>query len=128
MPAKKKTPEPATDGIVWRTTYTGPGAAPSGTPIRIGIRDLSVQRLREAKAFFGERYGIPSEYLRLLLLNECDAVAVAVWIGLQKAGRPVQDPRELDFNLDEHFEPLEDPQPAAGESKPDPTPASETAA
>lgn len=121
MAARRKKQEDANDGVLWRTKYTGPGAATGGTPIRISLRDLSVQRLLQCKQWFGESYGIPTEFLRLLAMNEAAAVMCAVWIGLQKAGRPADDARQLDFNLEDDFEALEDPQPPAEEKKDPPT-------
>lgn len=123
MASKKTAQQPdANDGVFWRTLF-------KGIPIRLELRDLSVQRLRQAKQYFGEQYAIPSELIRLLLLGEADAMTIAVWIGLQKAkkwpirqdGRDIEDPRHLDFNLDEDFEALEDPQPPAPEKKDRPT-------
>lgn len=110
MAARKKKPEAPSDGVIWRTTFRG-------TPIRLTMRDLTVQRLIQFKAWFGEQYAIPTEFLRLLFLNEAAAVMCAVWIGLAKAGKPVEDARELDFNLDEDFEALEDIQPTKEKEK-----------
>jgi hypothetical protein len=87
------------------------------TPIRLSLTDLTSGRLREMKHMFGESYGIPTEFIGLLLRGEVDALACAVWIGQQKAGKPVDDPRELDFNLDEDFQPLVDPEPAKPKGK-----------
>ena len=126
MAARKKQPSAPTDGTFWRTTYTGPGSATGGTPMRIGLRDLSVQRLAQCSDWFGEAYGIPNEFIRRLMINEAKATMCAVWIGLQKAGRPVEDPRHLDFNFDEHFVALEDPQPPAKEKSGPPTEAETT--
>lgn len=122
---KKKKDDPVEDGVLFRTKYIGPGAAPSGTPIRLEYKDLSVQRLLQLKAWFGEDYGIPNQLIRLIILNEGAAMMALVWIGLQKAGRAVGDARELDFNTYEHFEALEDVQPKAGEKVP-PTSDTET--
>lgn len=96
--------EKATDDILFRTRY-------KGTPIRLELRDLTVQRLRQLKQWFGEPYGIPTELMRRMLLQECDGLTAAVWIGLQKAKKPVGDARDLDFNLEDDFEKLEDVQP-----------------
>lgn len=112
MATAKTRQQPVTDGFFWRTCF-------KGVAMRLELRDLSNQRLREAKHLFGEQYAIPTELIRLLLLREMDAVTVAVWIGLQKAkkwpfkqdGQEIDDPRHLDFNLDDDFEALEDPQP-----------------
>jgi len=94
-----------------------------GTPLRISLADLTAQRLRQMKAWFGEAYGIPTEFISLLLRGEVDAMACAVWIGLQKAGKPVEHPAEIDFNLESDFEKLEDPKPPAkGKGKGNPTP------
>lgn len=107
----------------WRTTFRG-------TAIRISLADLTAQRLRQMKAWFGEAYGIPTEFISLLLRGEVDAMACALWIGLQKAGKPVDHPAELDFNIETDFEKLEDPAPAKGKGKgkkgEDPTPESPT--
>lgn len=121
MAARKKAPEPVNDGIFWRTLYKGPGSAPDGTPMRLGLKDLSVQRLLQLASWFGDDYGIPNEFIRRLMLNEARATMGAVWIGLQIAKRAVPDARELDFNYDEHFEHLEDVQPEAKEKKAPPT-------
>lgn len=118
---KQKAPEPATDGVLWRTNYTGPGAAPGGTPMRIELKDLTVQRLLQMKQWFGDDYAIPNQFIFRLVQQEAAATMCAVWIGLQKAKRAVADARELDFNFDEHFEALEDVQPADEEKKAPPT-------
>ena len=120
--AQRKKPAPAsTDGVLWRTKFRG-------TPIRLTFADLTVQRLRQMKQWFGESYGIPTEFMRLLFLNEVDAVTCGVWIGLQKARKPVDDPRDLDFNLSDDFETLEDVQPPEGEAKKNPPTAAEATA
>lgn len=95
--------------------------------IRLGINDLSNQRMREMKARFGAEYGIPTEFIGLLLRGDMDAIACAIWIGQQKAGGNVEDPSSMDFTLDD-FEPLEDPKPKAGKGKKaaDPTKATGT--
>lgn len=125
MPAKKK-PEARTDGVIWATTYKGPGAATGGTPIRLSLADLTMQRMLQLEAWFGEACGTPAELIRLILTTNVKGMMAAVWIGLQKAGRGVEDARTLDFNLDEHFEALEDPQPPAKEKKADPPTVEET--
>ena len=79
--------------------------------IRLELNDLSNQRLREMKARFGPEYGIPTEFIGLLLRGDMDAVSCAIWIGQQKAGVEVEDLMAIDFTLDD-FEPLEDPKPA----------------
>ena len=114
----------------WRTRFRG-------TAIRISLADLTASRLRQMKAWFGSDYGIPNEFIALLLRGEVDAMACALWIGLQKAGKPVDHPMDLDFNLDEDFEKLEDPPPAKpkgkakkgeGPTEESPTPDSESTA
>lgn len=89
--------------VFWRISY-------KGKPIRLSLADLSLQRLREMKGRFGQPYGIPSEYIALLLRGDMDAVACALWINQQKAGGEIEDPTTMDFTLDD-FEPLEDPKP-----------------
>jgi hypothetical protein len=89
--------------VFWRIAY-------KGKPIRLSLNDLSLQRLREMKSRFGQPYGIPAEYIALLLRGDMDAVACALWINQQKAGGDVEDPTSMDFSLDD-FEPLEDPPP-----------------
>lgn len=79
-----------------------------GTPQSLTINDLSLQRLREMKARFGESYGIPTEYIGLLLRGDFDAIACALWINQQKAGGEVEDPATMDFSLAD-FEKMEDP-------------------
>lgn len=125
--AKRKKPEARTDGLIVSTMYSGPGAAPGGTAIRLEFADLSVQRLLQLEQWFGETCGTPSELVRLIILNNAKGMMALVWIGLQKAGRPVEDARTLDFNMGEHFEAIEDPQPPAKEKKDaDPTEGEET--
>src|SRR5690348_6723351 len=82
-----------------------------GQPIRLELNDLSNQRLRAMKSHFGPDYGVPTEFIRLLLTGDMDAITVAIWIGQQKAGGPIDDLMALDFTLDD-FEALEDPKPA----------------
>ena len=98
-----------------------------GQPIRLELNDLSNQRLREAKSRFGPEYGIPTAFIEMLLRGDMDAIAVAVWIGQQKAGGNVEDLLALDFTLDD-FEPLEDPKPKSkgGKDKARPTKAGTT--
>ena len=106
----------------WRIKY-------KGLPIRLEINDLSNQRMREMKVRFGPSYGIPSEFISLLLRGDMDAVACAIWIGQQKAGKEVEDPREMDFSLDD-LEVLEDPKPegdAKGKGKRPTRPGTATA-
>jgi hypothetical protein len=78
-----------------------------GKPIDIALNDLSNQRLRAMKVF-GDAYGIPSEYMALLLRGDMDAVTCAVWINQQKAGGEVESLISIDFTLDD-FEAIEDP-------------------
>jgi hypothetical protein len=115
MATRKTQQQPdVTDSFFWRTIFRG-------VPMRLEYRDLSNQRLRVAGQLFGEDYEIPMEFIRRLLVGNMTALTVAVWIGLQKAnkwpfkqdGHEIDDPRQLDFNIDEHFEALEDPQPPA---------------
>jgi hypothetical protein len=82
-----------------------------GQPIRLELNDLSNQRLRAMKSHFGPDYGVPTEFIRLLLTGDMDAITGAIWIGQQKAGGPIDDLMALDFTLDD-FEALEDPKPA----------------
>jgi hypothetical protein len=95
-------------------------------PVRLNLGDLTVQRLREMKRRFGTEYGIPTEFISLLLRGDMDALACAVWIGQQKNGGEIEDPREMDFSLDD-FEAIEDPKPvekkAKGKKAADPTTA-----
>lgn len=129
MATRKTEQQPdVTDSIFWRTTFRG-------VDMRLELRDLSNQRLRGAKQFFGESYAIPMEFMRLLLAGEMDALTIAVWIGLQKAskwpykqaGHEIDDPRQLDFNIEEDFERLVDPQPPKGKGdKRPPTKATTT--
>jgi hypothetical protein len=83
-----------------------------GQPIRLELNDLSNQRLRAMKSHFGPDYGVPTEFIRLLLTGDMDAITGAIWIGQQKAGGPIDDLMALDFTLDD-FEKLEEPKPAA---------------
>lgn len=118
MATRKTQQQPdVTDGIFWRTQFRG-------VPMRLELRDLSNQRLRVAGQLFGEDYEAPTEFMRRLLVGNMTALTIAVWIGLQKAnkwpykqdGHEIDDPRQLDFNIDEHFEALEDPQPPKGKA------------
>lgn len=114
MARKTQQQTEVTDGYFWRTIFRG-------VPMRLEFRDLSNQRLRAAAQLFGEDYDIPQEFIRRLLIGNMTALTIAVWFGLQKAnkwpfkqdGHEIDDPRQLDFNIEEHFEALEDPQPPA---------------
>lgn len=88
----------------WQIKYKG------NLPIRLEINDLSNQRLREMKSAFGPAYGIPTEFISLLLRGDLDAVSCAVWIGQQKAKVEVEDLLSMEFTLDD-VEPLEVPKP-----------------
>lgn len=109
MAARK--PKPKSRGLILSTRY-------KGIPIRLDMRDLTVARLLQLKAWFGEPYSIPVELIRLIALNEAAAMMSAVWIGLQIAGKPIADARDLDFNFEEDFEALEDIEPPEDEQDP----------
>jgi len=98
----------------WSTKY-------KGTPIRIGLQDLSLRRMMEFRARYGEAYGIPTQFISLLLQGDMIAIACAVWIGQHKAGVEVESLDAIDFSMDD-FEPLpDDPKPKAkGKGKTDP--------
>lgn len=104
----------------WATKY-------KDIPIRLDIGDLTLQRMREMKHLFGEAYGIPTEFINLLLRGDMDAMACAVWIGQQKAGVEVENPAEIDFSMNDFKAlPVRATQSKKGRKDPNPTPASQT--
>jgi hypothetical protein len=101
-----------------------------GKQYDITNRDVTNQRLRQLKQWFGRDYGSFTGFPNLLRTLDADAWACALWIGQQIEKEKVQDPREMDFSLDdfellvadeEEDEPGERP---TGTVEPDTTPVS----
>ena len=106
----------------WQTKY-------KGKPIRISLGDLSLRRLMEFKSRYGDAYGIPMQFISLLLRGDMIATACAVFIGQQKAGGEVESLDTIDFTPDD-FELLEDAPKAkakkGAKTEPDPTEGTQT--
>jgi hypothetical protein len=65
-------------------------------------RDVTNQRLRQMKQWFGPEYGSFNGFPRLLIQLDADAWACALWIAQQLAGaKVIEDPREMDFSMDD---------------------------
>lgn len=77
---------------LWRCQF-------NGDDYLLEDRDLTGGRLRQMKQWFGADYGAYIPFLGLLVRGDVDAVACALWIGDQKAGRTVVEPSRLDFNF-----------------------------
>lgn len=98
-----------------------------GTEYELDLKDLTVQRLSQIKQWYGKEYGTFNGLPTLIGELDAQAWACAVWIGQQKAGQPVEDPRHMEFSFDD-FEGVPEPElvvedepdevPTAGDSTP----------
>lgn len=105
---------------IWKSRY-------KGVDYEVTTRDLTVSRLRQMKQWFGAEYGKYTPFITLLVEGDVDALACVVWIAQSKAGEKPQEPRNLDFSI-EDFEKFEedvvepDPEPdVAADPPPDGT-------
>lgn len=68
----------------------------------ITTRDVTNQRLRQMKQWFGPAYGSFNGFPRLLIELDADAWACALWIAQQITGATkIEDPRTMDFSMDD---------------------------
>ena len=97
-------------------------------PYKILNSDMTNQRLKQLKQWFGKEYGSFTGFPNLVIRDfDADAWAGMIWIGQQAAGEPVDDPRSMEFTLDdieiwaEEPEEEEEPDPLESEGTVPPT-------
>ena len=87
----------------------------------ITTRDVTNQRLRQMKQWFGPAYGSFNGFPRLLIELDADAWACALWIAQQINGGNVEDPRTMDFSMDDLELLVNEPEDSEADGEPDPT-------
>lgn len=71
-------------------------------PYKILNSDMTNQRLKQLKQWFGREYGSFTGFPNLVIRDfDADAWAGMIWIGQQVAGEPADDPRTMEFTLDD---------------------------
>lgn len=88
-----------------------------GQNLSLSLGDLTVRRMRQIKAWFGDDYGIPAKFISLLLMGEIDALTAALWVHSEKVGDPIGAPLDYEFNLGEFSDPDKPKRRSAGKSQ-----------
>ena len=86
------------DSTIWERKFRGQN-------LSLSLDDLTVRRMRQIKAWFGDDYGIPAKFISLLLMGEIDALTAALWVHGEMSGNPIGSPLDYEFNLGEFAEP-----------------------
>lgn len=95
-----------------------------GREYRVDMDDLTNDRLIKMGQMLGKEYGTFDGLPRLMSERNSGAWACALWIGQQKHGYQVFDPREMDFKFSE-FEFILDPDEEDEEVPTEAAPAAE---
>lgn len=86
-------------------------------PYKIANGDVTNQRLKQLKQWFGREYGSFTGFPQLVIQEwDVDAWAGMIWIAQQVAGEAPGDPRAMEFTLDDLELWIEEPV----EEEPDP--------
>jgi hypothetical protein len=77
---------------IWRVAF-------KGSEYTVTDQDLTVQRLRQMKQWYGREYGTYTQFITMLAQGDVDALACGIWIAKAAAGEKPRTPNEIDFNM-----------------------------